>query len=232
MTATWPAAAGHVTLTPNQVHVVRALLDVPADDLARLAESLSADERARAARFRLPCHQARALATRGYLRAILGRYTGLAPASLRFAAGRHGKPYLVGPAGPAALRFNLAHSEQLLLVALAWNREVGVDVERERDDRVDIEVARRVLGEHVAEHLATLSAPARTRAFFALWTLHEAAVKGTGGGLGDDGDGAARGGFSVRELEIDDGFAAAVAVQGGAEAIRCWTWTLPRTSTP
>lgn len=48
-------------------------------------------------RYRRPADRQRALLGRGVLRLVLGDWLGLDPASLRFAAGSHGKPELVGP---------------------------------------------------------------------------------------------------------------------------------------
>jgi phosphopantetheinyl transferase len=52
------------------------------------------------------------------------------PDRLTFTAGPHGKPSLTDRAGPVeSVRFNLAHSDDSALIAVARDREVGVDVE-------------------------------------------------------------------------------------------------------
>src|SRR5204862_5234725 len=83
-------------------------------------------EAARAARFRFEQHRRRYLRSHAALRAILRRYT---DARLDFAVAEAGKPYL--PAAPH-LRFNLAHAQDLALVGVALDLEIGVDVERIR----------------------------------------------------------------------------------------------------
>ena len=60
------------------------------------------------------------------LRAILETVTG---APVEFAVAEKGKPYL--PGAPE-VRFNLAHSHELALVAVALGVDVGVDIERLR----------------------------------------------------------------------------------------------------
>src|SRR5947209_19706822 len=85
-----------------------------------------AGELARAARIRSPQGAERYLKSHAALRDILSRYT---TARLDFALREHGKPYL--PLAPE-VRFNLSHSHEMALVAVAIDREVGVDIEKLR----------------------------------------------------------------------------------------------------
>ena len=65
--------------------------------MAELEALLSTEERNQIARLRRPEDRQRALLGRGVLRWVLGDWLVLDPAALRFAAGSHGKPELVGP---------------------------------------------------------------------------------------------------------------------------------------
>ena len=220
----WPAPPPAVTLHPHEVHVWRARLDVGPAALAELAAALAPDEHARAARFRFVRDRHRYTAAHGLLRMILGRYLRRDPARLRLAAAPHGKPHLVAAAGVAPLRFNLAHADDLALVAVAWRREVGVDVEREHADRVDLEVARRMFPREDVQALEALPPALRPHAFFALWTFREACAKGTGLGLADEDASTPPAPWSVRQLPIDPGYAAALALERGVANVRCWEW--------
>jgi 4'-phosphopantetheinyl transferase len=227
---TWPAAPAAPVLAPLEAHVWRARLDLPPATLAELAAVLRSDELMRAARFRFPRDRDRHIAARGLLRMILGRYVRRDPARLRLASAPHGKPYLVAGAGVAPLRFNVAHADDLALVAVAWRREVGVDVEREHPDRVDLEVARRMFAAEETQALEVLPPAQRRHAFFTLWTMREAYAKGTGLGLAADDAHAPAASWSVRPLPIDAGYAAALAVERGAVSVRCWEWTAGETA--
>jgi 4'-phosphopantetheinyl transferase len=228
----WPAPPPLPVLEPHDVHVWRTRLDVPPAALAELASTLRPAEHTRVARFRFPRDRDRCIAARGLLRMILGRYLRREPARLRLATAPHGKPHLAAVAGVAPLRFNVAHADDLALVAVAWRREVGVDVERERADRADPAIARRLFPPDDVQALETLPPARRQRAFFALWTVREAYAKATGLGLADERASAPPTPWTVRALPIDPGYAAALAVERGPVRVRCWEWARrPRTST-
>ena len=104
---------------------------------------LSEDEVARANRFRFEEDRIRWIRARSSLRLILSRYAGSDPAELVFCYGKHGKPALVGATG---VEFNLSHSGDWAMVAVARSVPVGVDIERMRAN-VDIAALLRRLGE-------------------------------------------------------------------------------------
>jgi len=63
------------------------------------------------------------------LRAILGNYLATKPADLRFAYSANGKPTVAGEFASTEIHFNLAHTEDLALVAVTRVGALGVDVE-------------------------------------------------------------------------------------------------------
>jgi 4'-phosphopantetheinyl transferase len=90
---------------------------------------------------------------------------------------------LASPFDDAGLRFNLAHSDDLAVVALCRQREVGVDVEAIRPLRDEADLVRSCFSQREQEeYLSTLPA-ARNTAFFSGWTRKEAFIKGLGKGL-------------------------------------------------
>ena len=106
---------------------------------------------------------------------------------LRFELGPYGKPEL-GCFFHGVLNFNLSHSGTLALYALSREREVGVDIEivdRGRSAaRDEVAIARRMLGDEVADRLAEMDPDQRHREFLAAWVAYEATVKCSGDGLG------------------------------------------------
>lgn len=174
----WRASPASPAIENDQVHVWK--VDLPATDPdVRL---LSRDEHERAARFHFERDRQHFKASRSALRTILGRYLNLPPESLEFAQTEYGKPFLTNLEAAGVL-FNLSHSGEIALIAIAREREVGVDVEFMRADFATNEVAEHFFSMAEIYTLSGLEPHLRTQAFFKCWTRKEAYVKARGEGL-------------------------------------------------
>jgi 4'-phosphopantetheinyl transferase len=161
-------------------------------------------EAERAARLVSAPLRQRYLRSHAALRAILRTYT---DAALDFALAEHGKPYL--PAVPE-LKFNLSHSHEMALVAVACDVEVGVDVERFRPLPESMAIAERFFPPSEAAALAEALPEAREREFFRRWTRIEAKLKCRGIGLygaGAELDGE----WTVLPVDVGEEYTASVA---------------------
>ncbi|HRY19355.1 MAG TPA: 4'-phosphopantetheinyl transferase superfamily protein [Candidatus Competibacteraceae bacterium] len=168
-------------LAANEIHLWLANLQPSPERLARLAATLTVDERERAARFRFPGHRDRFIAGRGLLRELLGAYLNRMAAALRFSQGPRGKPVLADEHSEG-LHFNLSHSSGRVLYAIAYH-EVGVDLEA-MDRRLDyMAVAERICTPREWAFFQTLPAEQARESFFACWTRKEAVAKALGDGL-------------------------------------------------
>ena len=172
-------------------------------------DGLPADERARAAKMRAGRVGNRWVAARWALRGVLASYLQDDPATIELGADERGKPRLADP--DASLRFNLSHSGGLALVAVGWDRELGIDVERIAPRRNLPALARRALSAKEAERIETLPQDERLAAFHAAWTRHEAVAKCLGVGLGAPLPEAP---VVVENFHVGTGFSAALAVLG------------------
>jgi 4'-phosphopantetheinyl transferase len=202
----------------GEVHLWKAFLDVESPTLSTLTRSLSPEERAHALRLRFSRDRTRFSAGRGWLRRLLSGYLDIDPAGIVLSENAFGKPLLTAPS-QHWLRFNVSHSEGLAVFAVARGREVGVDVERVRDDLPVEAVARRFFSLREQQLLAALPPGDRVIAAFALWTRKEAYLKGIGVGFATEhragGDpGQERGDWTVTAFDAGTNFAAAVAVEG------------------
>jgi 4'-phosphopantetheinyl transferase len=187
------------------VEVWQARLAQEDDVVGRLAALLSPDEHERAARLANP---GRWIVARAALRVVLAGRLDAHPRDVAFAIGPHGKPEL--PAG--ATRFNLSHSGDLAVIALAEHTELGVDVERTSRRSAAIE---RTL---TAGERAALGGADRHTALLRVWCRKEAMAKAGGGGLGwapEAFDTSRPGELSLTDLRLDDGYVGALAVHGG-----------------
>ena len=244
-----PAPAAGAGPEAGEVTVWLIDLDRPPLPAERLAAHLSPDERRRADRFRFDVHRRRFATGRGALRELLGRLLDRDPAGLSFAYGEKGKPRLVegaagvGPAG-AGLRFNLSHSQNAALIAVARGREVGVDVEALRSIDDAPLLVERFFARRERRVFAGLGEAERLAGFYTAWTRKEAYVKARGDGLSlpttafevtlAPGSEARLIAFEQEPAEVDrwaligldpaPGFLGAVAVEGRVAKPVCRAW--------
>ena len=138
---------------------------------------VTADELARAARYRGDVPRAQFLAMRIALRTTLGRLLGLPPAEVPIAYVGLGKPVLAD----GVFQFNVTHTDGLGLIAIA-DRPVGIDVERVRAVADSAGLVARFYSPAERDQFARLPAAARPAGFFRGWTCKEAVVKAVGAG--------------------------------------------------
>lgn len=169
--------------TDAEIHVWQVGLARSSIDGQRLAQTLAADEQARAERFRFPRDRDRFIVSRGTLRTLLGRYLTIAPEQVQFRYSNNGKPALASEFARFGLEFNLSHSEDLMVCAIAKQQQVGIDLEYLRPV-ADLEnLTQRFFSpqEHAAIH--ALTGDRCLRSFFQHWTCKEAVLKAAGDGL-------------------------------------------------
>ena len=125
------------------------------------------------------------LLTRVLVRTTLARYLGATPESLRFQKNPQGRPALMaGESGEHPLRFNVSHSAGVIACAVAWRREIGIDVESTTASAIDEEVARRHFSPtEFTDYLRQSTMALRHERFLEYWTLKEAYLKARGLGL-------------------------------------------------
>jgi 4'-phosphopantetheinyl transferase len=162
-----------------RLDVFWADLDTAAPALSRWLELLSADERARAAKYRFKRDRERYIARRGILRALLARRLGRAPGALRFATNRYGKPALVG----GSIAFNLSHSRGLALYAFGPNIAIGCDIEFHDQSFLAEDIPERLFSPPELREFRGFAPEHRMAAFFDGWTRKEAFIKARGLGL-------------------------------------------------
>lgn len=191
----------------GEVHVWLVSIDPTGADSAECDALLSRNEKARAARFHFESDRARYLLAHAGLRRILSSCTGTSPAELAITSEAGKKPLLTGC--HARLRFNLSHSGDTALVAIADGIDVGVDVERIRPGMDFDGIAQHFFTPAEAAAVGAAAPAEKPGIFFRLWTRKEAALKLSGRGLG----GLAREAIDgwVSDLPAAPGYAAAVA---------------------
>ncbi|WP_152540434.1 4'-phosphopantetheinyl transferase HetI [Aphanizomenon flos-aquae] len=230
----WLTAPKKLDLLLNDVHIWRINLNSDELQLQFFRETLSSDEIARAERFYFPEHRQRFMAGRGTLRAILGQYLDIAPKQVEFEYQPRGKPLLAAKFADQGLLFNLSHSQDLGLLGISYQNQIGVDLEYIRT-MSDLEgLAKRFFSAREYQYLRLLSPAQQQQIFFRYWTCKEAYLKATGDGLvqleeieidltpNQPSKLLVSGDWSLRELTPADNFAAAVVVAGSNINLHCW----------
>ncbi len=167
---------------------------------------LSPDERVRADNLKSSEAKSNFIISRALLRLVLAKYISKSdPGSLIFQYGVHGKP---GLQGFPSLSFNLSHSGNRLLVAVAQDFVVGVDVEIMRARSNIVKFADRFFAVSEAESVKQLAKQAQTRRFYELWVAKESILKAEGVGVSP---------LALRKLVVDEvvGFEVSCWVDGG-----------------
>jgi 4'-phosphopantetheinyl transferase len=200
----------------GRVSVCWAPLDVSAALLTHLEACLSPQERRRADELQRLKLRKRFLAAHGWLRHVLAGQLDCAPREVRIVAGERGKPEVAD----SQLCFSFARSAGIGLYATSWDGPVGVDLEEIRATADVDGIARRFFSETEQATLAAVPEAARRRACFECWTRKEALVKATGAGVttaldrievGVGRRAAVARGWSIHDVEVVPGFAAALA---------------------
>jgi 4'-phosphopantetheinyl transferase len=232
-----------LTLSDDDVHVWCVSLQQPIPVTEQLACLLSADEKARAARYQFEHLQKSFIVARGMLRIFLASYLDLQPEQLGFTYLPAGKPQLAENL-KKRIYFNLAHSHEFVLYAFSPNRNVGIDIEHIRPIDDIEQIAQRTFSAIENYELKRLPPEQILEGFFNCWTRKEAYIKAIGDGLSfplrrfdvsltpgepakirsifGSKEEAAR--WFISELQRANGYAAALVVEGKACEVSYHEW--------
>ncbi len=253
-------------LPDDEVHVWHVDLIAWDKETSSLFELLNSEERERAARFQFAGPRNQFVISRALLRRCLGRYLRIDAREVRFRITANGKPELAGNTELRAhdlplhdlsgddlraddLHFNLSHTQGTTVFAIVRRRQVGIDVERIREDTNALELAERFFSRQEVEWLRSQPVSEHIPSFFSCWTAKEAYIKAHGQGLSmslssfgvlpavgaagcklqlkvyDDPQESRR--WSIRKLNLGANLRAALAVEGENCRVRLGQWPAP-----
>lgn len=224
----------------DEVHVCFARLDREELEQARMEQNLSAKELARARRLKADIARNRFVAGRAFLRETLASYLGVKAEDILFEEGEWGKPRLARGKGFGPLSFNLSHAGGLAVLAVSTGREVGIDMEKITMELPYRDIARMFFSTREKGELFALPPEGQLAAFYRCWSRKEAYLKGCGLGFSVSSDifdvsllpgdkpaivehrqspGEPKR-WSLMDIEVPDGFCAALAVEGSPPIVR------------
>ena len=138
-----------------------------------------------------------------------------------------GKPALV-PEYADGLEFNLSHSGDTALLAVARDRAVGIDIVRHDSKADHAGIARRAFTpvERDAVEAHRRSSEAFLAAFYATWARKEASLKARGLGLASKAREEEPDRWAVFDVDAGTGFSAALVVAKPAGSVELFDLAL------
>ena len=167
-------AVVHLDLTPHECHEASAY------------SWLDESERIRWGKFVHPGACRRFVLCRAALRSILCAELGCDNERLSFGEGEHGKPFALVNSTPVQISFNVSHSDNHGLIAVAPGGQLGVDVEQRAARRDFNRLIEAAFGPNEQSDLKLEQARGEFQLFFKFWTVKEALIKALGTGLSLD----------------------------------------------
>jgi 4'-phosphopantetheinyl transferase len=165
----------------EEVHIWRGFMPVKLDQ--RMTAALSAEETQRATCFLRQEDRQRYSFSHGMLRAVLGYYLSVDPQSIVYKNNPFGKPSLWQSVSEPDICFNMAHSAEMVAVAVTCRAAVGIDVECMREIQEVDHIITRNFSPEEQRYLRGSSERQDLERFFTCWTLKEAFIKAIGMGL-------------------------------------------------
>ncbi|HWL73128.1 MAG TPA: 4'-phosphopantetheinyl transferase superfamily protein, partial [Burkholderiaceae bacterium] len=187
--AVLPIGQSTYEVADGDVHVWQLDVRKQFERLAELEQLLSENEQAAAAKYAFANVRERYVTVRGMLRTILAGYLATRPERIDFVYGAYGKPDIGGDHAGPGITFNVSHSGDLALVAVAKGRQVGVDLEQARPRPSMDRLAERLFSPLDLIAWRSLPTEQQVTEFYRSWTWKEAYLKAIGRGLSGELDG-------------------------------------------
>ena len=137
-------------------------------------------EQTQAHKFKNELLHKRYVESHGRLRNLLAKRLNQSPEKIRIRKAEQGKPYL---ADYPELAFNLSHTADRLMIAEAWNCQLGLDIEIGKQRMNLSGLVEKCFAEEEALYWTQLPETQKNSAFYRFWTRKEAFVKATGHGI-------------------------------------------------
>ncbi|MBX9586653.1 MAG: 4'-phosphopantetheinyl transferase superfamily protein [Gammaproteobacteria bacterium] len=163
----------------NPLQVWNIPLSVEESALEPMLKILTEEEKKNAAQFKFDKHRRRYIISHAVMRTILADQLQIPIEKLVISTLEKGKPFIPHN----TLFFNLSHSEDLAVLAVSWQGNVGIDVEYMKNDLSTLDIGRRFFHPLEYDQLKNASPEQQHEFFYRCWTGKEAFLKTKGHGV-------------------------------------------------
>jgi 4'-phosphopantetheinyl transferase len=237
----WGHPPTPILLDDSHIHVWLFELNPVNSKIKMYKNILSESEKQRAEKITEQNTRKKYISSHAIMRKILSIYTNTPAEKLSFGSGIHGKPFLKSPNENYC--FNLSHSFEYGLLAIAMNSELGIDIENMNRHVDEIKLSTRFFSENEAKSLKEMDKHQRKTAFFNTWSSKEALLKATGKGISyglnkfelsisanspahiiSTSDAQDDHSWILIDLPNIDNYASALAAENKNWNLHCWKW--------
>ncbi len=237
---TWQKTPDTLSLSKDHIDIWLCELKQLSGDINNFYSILSEDERGRADKLKVEDKKQQYIITRGALRQRLGLLANIDPKDFVFDYLEHGKPVLNNDARFKDITFNISHSNDLALIAVAQKQNIGIDIEKINHESDHQALMTRFFSKAEQAEFQTMLDANKARAFCACWTRKEAFIKAVGDGVSYGLDSfdvtvdpdkqaleinlhkPSEETWSAINLPINDDYMACLVSNGGDVDVRCW----------
>lgn len=170
-----------LVLSDNKIHVY--LIQFNLFDSKKCIQYLSEDEFIRAGKLKIEEKKDQFVITRSVLRLLLSSAVGKSYKDIEFFFGEHGKPSIEESLNNKPIEFNISHSGDYALIAIALSDKVGVDIEKINSDIDHQSLSKRFFSEQENNELQGIDEGQRGDVFYRIWSQKESFIKATGQGI-------------------------------------------------
>ena len=118
---------------------------------------------------------------RGILRYLVAWLTEKKLHNIHIVRADTGKPFITGREDGTDIQFNISYTDELLCIGLSLGYKIGIDVERRRSVRHQVDISNYAFSKSESEWISSLDQSCMNGAFLRTWTRKEAVLKCFGG---------------------------------------------------
>lgn len=172
-----------LNINPGEVHIWLIFPSQVIRDIDKKLDLLSCSESGKAAGFYFEKDRNLYKTAHISLRLILGLYTEIPPAEIKFVYAENGKPLQEETQNHRNIAFNLSHTFDLAAVGVTTFPQIGIDVEFTGGKEIVRDLAAQISTDEEMKFYENQPVHLQRETFYKLWTRKEALLKACGTGL-------------------------------------------------